>query len=322
MILKTDTGLDLSHWEKGLQLSTLNPVPRFIITKATESTNYTDDTAADFARQSRLLGIPLGFYHFWRNVDPVAQADLYLNWVNACGGFERIPPVLDLEISLTGQANSIKIWLDRVEARTGKRPILYGRKDVFDTLGYPAWFKNYDAWVACYPPDPDKYDWIPPLFRVPQARRQVMWQYSEKWAYPEAPLIRTDTNIATAEFLQEIGVVVTPQPPIGGTMKEGTALVDLNIRSGVYPAPVIGMLRKGDKAYGELDPVSGWLHFNKILRVSGITETLDGWCSGAATYITIVDYVPTTPPVTTLPDLNITIQAAGYPVTVVNIKPL
>lgn len=316
MQLKPNSGIDTSHWEKGLWISQLNPLPRFLITKATEGDFYRDDTASIFAAQSRALGIPFGFYHFWRPNDPRVQADMFLSWVNNAGGFERIRPVLDLEIDLTNQASKVKEWLDYVELRTNKRPILYGRKDVFDTLGNPYWLKNYDIWTACYPADPDSWDWIPPLYSVTAGKREIMWQYSEHYVYPQFPAIEVDTNIAIPDFLNEIGEVI---PPTGVTMKEGTAKVDLNIRSGPYPASVIGLLKVGDKVYGDIDTVSNWFHFNKIVRVSGATETVDGWCSTATAYITIIDYVP---PVTKLPDLNITIQATGYPTTNITIKPL
>jgi len=73
-------------------------------------------------------------------------------------------------------------------------------------------------------------------------------------------------------------------------MKEGTVLVDLNIRTGVYPAAIIGLLRVGDKAYGTLDPTSGWLIIQWILRVDGTREDFAGWCSGNPSYIKLVDY--------------------------------
>lgn len=75
-------------------------------------------------------------------------------------------------------------------------------------------------------------------------------------------------------------------------MKEGTVLVDLNIRTGVYPNPIIGLLKVGDKVYGNTDPASGWLIIQRIIRVDGTREDSAGWCSGSPSYITLVDYTP------------------------------
>lgn len=207
MILKPDTGIDISHWQKGTIIANLIPLPRFAIIKASEGTTYRDDTTLDFASQIRTLGIPLGFYHFWRNVNPIKQADLYIQQVNVAGGMERIPPVLDLEVDLTNQVKNVKRWLDRVETATGKRPILYGNKSIFSKLGKVSWFKHYDIWTASYPLYPDRWNWIPRLYQITAGRREVMWQYASTYKYPAYPRTKIDTNIAIPEFLQEIGAV-------------------------------------------------------------------------------------------------------------------
>lgn len=204
MIIKPDTGIDISRYQRAIKIANLAPLPRFVIIKATESTNYRDSTTVDFAHQVRDLKLPLGFYHFWRNVNGRQQADIFLDQVKFAGGFGRIPPVLDLEIDLTGQARNVKIWLDRVETASGKRPILYGRKDIFAKLGNPAWFKNYDIWTASYPTNPDWWSWIPLFYRVKTGRREIMWQYASTYRYPAYPYTRIDTNIAKPEWLAEI----------------------------------------------------------------------------------------------------------------------
>jgi hypothetical protein len=239
MILKPNTGIDISHWQKGIKIANLKPLPRFAVIKATDGTNYIDDTLFDFSAQIRALGIPLGFYHFWRNVDATKQASLYLQQINLAGGMERIPPVLDLEVDLTGQVNNVKRWLDMVEGSTGKRPILYGTKAIFSKLGNPVWFKNYDIWTASYPYFPDIWSWCPPIYQVTTGRREIMWQYASTYKYPAYPLTKIDTDIAIPEFLQEIGAV-TPPPPTGETMIIGTVKSTTNILSVRNVYQVIG----------------------------------------------------------------------------------
>lgn len=234
MILKDGTGIDLSHWQKGVRIENLTPLPLFVIVKATEGSTYEDDTTVDFAAQTRALGLPLGFYHFWQNERASAQATNYLHQVTAAGGFGKIPPVLDLEVDLTGQTANVKTWLDVVERATGMRPILYGNRDIFNKLGNPSWFKNYDIWTASYPTYPDFFDWVPAAYSETRGRREIMWQYACTYLYPAYPKTKVDTNIAIAEFLNEIGIS-TPIPPTGGSMTEDkffkVTTSSLNIRS-------------------------------------------------------------------------------------------
>lgn len=234
MKLKPKTGIDMSHWNIGVKLANLDPLPSFAIFKATEGVSYEDDTTVDFASQAKALGIPYGFYHFWLNQTPSAQAVNFLDQVTLAGNFDRVPPVLDLEVDLTGQAANVKKWLDIVEGATGKRPILYGNKDIFNKLGNPSWFKNYDIWTASYPDYPDYWDWVPPIYSETRGRREVMWQYACTYNYPAYPKIDIDTNIAIPEFLKEIGVDVEV-PPTGGPMIEDkyfkVTINSLNIRS-------------------------------------------------------------------------------------------
>lgn len=233
MLIKPDTGIDISHWQKGIKIANLSPRPRFAIIKASEGTNYQDDTTLDFSSQIRKLGIPLGFYHFWRSVDPVAQADFYIHQVNLAGGMERIPPVLDLEVDLTGQAAHVKRWLDRVELVTDIRPILYGNKGIFSKMGNPTWFKYYDIWTASYPFFPDRWDWVPPIYSVTTGRREIMWQYAATYAYPDSyPNRKIDTNIAIPEFLAEIGEVIPPTI-VNGYQKVRRYNSDVHIWRGV-----------------------------------------------------------------------------------------
>lgn len=308
MKLKTDTGIDGSHWNRGIKIANLDPLPRFAIFKATESDWYQDDTTIDFANQMRALGIPLGFYHFWQNVNATRQVDNYLKQVQAAGGFERIPPVLDLEVNLTGQANNVKLWLDAIESRTSRRPILYGNKGIFDTLGNPAWFKEYDIWTASYPDNPDDWNWVPPKYAETRGRREVMWQYACTYNYPAYPKIDLDVDIAIPEFLKEIGAVITP-PDGGKPMAYGKAQEAQGKSASIRLAPDISGAKVGTLSIGVT------IDFMEL--VPGSKVTTDKWLKlpngihyvnqyvGGLTYFKIlsmptpVEPPPTDPPVPT-----------------------
>jgi len=86
-----------------------------------------------------------------------------------------LSPVLDIEtsdgMSLTTVVNNARIWLDRVEAATGRTPIIYAASGFWNTLPNTAQFERYPLWVANYgvtcPDVPSPWDsWD-------------MWQYSD-----------------------------------------------------------------------------------------------------------------------------------------------
>jgi hypothetical protein len=327
MLLKPDTGIDISHWQLGIKIANLTPRPRFAIIKASEGTNYTDDTTLDFSAQIRALGIPLGFYHFWKNVNPITQADLYLRQVNLAGGMERIPPVLDLEVDLTGQTANVKHWLDRIEIITGKRPILYGNKGIFSKLGNPIWFKDYDIWTASYPLYPDNWDWVPPLYSITNGRREIMWQYAATYSYPAAyPLTKIDTNIAIPAFLKEIGEVT---PPIGEPpMTIYDIKSSMNIRSATSVTSTdIGDLLINDRIEVTIVQVSAtdkWGKLSKITRAGANVALPAAVCYVSLNTTGTVEFIP---PVTILPILPVSITL-GDDVTyakqtvTVNLQPL
>lgn len=339
MILKPNTGIDISDYQPGLQIGTLNPLPRFVIIKATESLTFRCVNTAQFAAQCKAQGIPYGFYHFWQNTDPYKQANNYITHVNAAGGFERIPPVLDLEVSLTGQSANIKTWLDIIEDVAGKRPILYSNKSHFDMIAINTWFGNYDAWTAAYPANPDLWSWCPPAYSEKRARREIMWQYGSTYKYPNYTTNSVDTNIAITEFLNEIGAVTPPPPPPGGTMETWKCIAaGLKVRSGADPITPenygqVQSLLQGDKVEGILDTAKNWIRIYKIIRVNGSTFSPTGtnqwWCSGGSIYMekVIVEPPPPPPPVITLPVLPV-VLTLGDDVTyakqtvTINLQPL
>jgi lysozyme len=63
--------------------------------------------------------------------------------------------VLDAEDTTSGQTAAVAIqhikdFLARVEARTGRRPMIYTAKYYFDAIGNPQDFASYPLWVANY----------------------------------------------------------------------------------------------------------------------------------------------------------------------------
>jgi GH25 family lysozyme M1 (1,4-beta-N-acetylmuramidase) len=317
MILKTNTGIDVSDYQPGLQIGTLNPLPRFVVMKATESMTFRCDTTIDFAAQCKALGIPYGFYHFWQNADPYKQVSNYIQQVNLAGGFERFPPVLDLEVGLVNQDANIKIWLDVVEDVAGMRPILYSNKYHFDMIANNFWFKTYDVWTAAYPSNPDLWLWCPPIYSETRAKREIIWQYASTYRYPNYSRNSVDTNVAITDFLNEIGAIKPPTgvPPM--TYKSTAIYSDTRLRTfhntlststsiGYYPA---GTVFEGDNIWTATpaDMVTGQVVGDKWLQT---VKPLAGWVAivhGGKTYCNLVTVTPPPPPPVPTGDVIVTV---------------
>lgn len=171
-------GIDVSHWEGEIDWKlVLIAGYKFVYTKATESTTYTDDTLVPNVNGAGAVGIPIGAYHFYRlAADPKTQADYFLSKIKDLP--LDLPPALDFEeqasIAPVTVAKNLKIWLDTVEAGVGRKPIIYSSAYYWNTyVGNPSWSSDYGLWVANYTAAPE------PL--LPKAwKSYLIWQYTDK----------------------------------------------------------------------------------------------------------------------------------------------
>src|SRR5437764_10721112 len=90
-------GIDVSHYQGTINwMSVKNAGTSFAVCKATESTNYKDPTLLANYAGMKAAGIIRGAYHFARPaVDPVAQANYFINYVRPIKGDLQL--MLDLE---------------------------------------------------------------------------------------------------------------------------------------------------------------------------------------------------------------------------------
>jgi GH25 family lysozyme M1 (1,4-beta-N-acetylmuramidase)/LysM repeat protein len=185
----TVPGIDVSYWDSGIDWPKVRATgQRFVFIKATEADNYSDPTFDDNWVGAKSAGLLRGAYHFYRcNVDPKKQADHFIEYVKTMNDNGELPPVLDLEINDgVGKdkiVSKVKLWLDRVEAAFGMKPIIYsGQFFLQDFLsetggGPPAWAKDYPLWLAQYP-----NQYAPGMQPVlPRGWfKWTIWQYSDK----------------------------------------------------------------------------------------------------------------------------------------------
>ena len=160
-------GIDISHyqgeidWPQLLQ-SRLTDFPiEFIFMKATEGGDLADDAFVQNFTEAGNHGFIRGAYHFFSpKTDPLKQADFFIRTVKLAPG--DLPPVLDVEV--TGKKTtkelqqSIKRWLDRVEAHYGVKPILYTSYKFKTRYLNDSIFDTYPYWIAHYYVDSVKYE--------------------------------------------------------------------------------------------------------------------------------------------------------------------
>ena len=147
----------------------------FAITKATEGGTFVADSFQRNWSGIRSVGLVRGAYHFYRaRTDALAQANLFLNMVKLQPG--DLPPVLDIEsddgVDPERIRAGIRSWLVRVEAATGRRPILYTYPGFWERLGNWQEFREYPLWIAHY--TTAARPWVPGGWRT-----WTMWQFTD-----------------------------------------------------------------------------------------------------------------------------------------------
>ena len=168
-------GIDVSHYEPGVDWATVKDSCPFAFMKATEGTTGIDSLFQSYWTKAQQAGVIRGAYHFFHpNMDVVVQANHFVGVVGAIGKSD-LPPVLDLEVTGGMSASAITSgalkFLDAVQAKTGKAPILYASPSFITELGSPAAFIKYPLWIANYGVTVPK---IPKPFS-----QWTFWQYSD-----------------------------------------------------------------------------------------------------------------------------------------------
>lgn len=141
-------GIDISKWQKGLQLSQIKW--DFVIIKATEGRTYKDPCFDDFAEQAFKMGKPFGCYHFARpdnGNSPEAEAQNFYNAVKKY--VRRAVLALDWEAGDLSKTDWAKRWLDEVKRLTGIKPMIYTSQWVENTYNWDEVVKgDYGLWIA------------------------------------------------------------------------------------------------------------------------------------------------------------------------------
>ncbi|MCW8875434.1 MAG: GH25 family lysozyme [Kangiellaceae bacterium] len=145
-------GIDVSHYQGVIDWSQLSLEGlHFVFIKATQGLHFVDPTFSGNTKGAEQISLLSGAYHFFEpKQSPVEQAEFFLE---VTSGLHQLPPVLDIEIAQGLDKKEIvsasKQWLEKVEAETGCRPIIYSSLDFWQTYLSDD-LADYQLWVAEY----------------------------------------------------------------------------------------------------------------------------------------------------------------------------
>ena len=148
-------GQDISEFQGQIDFGVYKNNTNFVICKASEGNGYIDHWFGYNRTQARLMGIPLGYYHFARpdlGNTPQAEADFFCSLIDGDPIKEGEVIALDFEVTYTDCVNWCKAWLDAVSAHFGgMKPLIYLNQS--QTQGFdwsPVVNAGYGLWLASY----------------------------------------------------------------------------------------------------------------------------------------------------------------------------
>jgi GH25 family lysozyme M1 (1,4-beta-N-acetylmuramidase) len=187
----------------------------FAFIKASEGTGYTPTSFPTNWRSARAAGVLRSAYHYFHpELSGSAQADYFLQRVQAAGGFDQtdIYPTVDVEDSFGRDPATVeaelRAFISRIRAQANRPVIIYT---------YPYYMRQYlphitdfvrtsPLWFASYGSPPEHY-----LGTIPW----TFWQYSDQGTVPGVPL-GVDLNVfngTPAQLRQLTGTHPYPPPP-------------------------------------------------------------------------------------------------------------
>lgn len=162
-------GIDASHHQGAIDWTAVaGDGISFAYLKATEGTTFVDPTFADHRARAQDAGLRVGGYHYFQLCS--AGADQAAHFAAVLGELDGddLPPAVDLE--LAGSCTSppapavllgeVRTFLSRVEAATGRRPIVYLFPEFEDRFGFAEELAGHRQWVRSLAGRPDRKWWI------------------------------------------------------------------------------------------------------------------------------------------------------------------
>lgn len=274
---------------------------------------------AQFVRnwaEAKARGIKRGTYRFYDDrMSPIEQAlrmadHLYKD-------LPEMETVIDWETYYGGQwgglPNVVACMQKLEQLLPSLRLMIYsgyywfvGQSNPVTNAAQYSYLKNKPLWLAWYTSNPANV-------LIPKPWTDLLyWQWGTpswgyEWGSVKPQIDMNYFNGTEAEFTERYGgVVVTPPPPIGGTMEKYKILQSLNMRAAPVTGRILIVLPSGSLIWGVKDTSSNWIHISKY-QITGMAETpLDAWCSGYPAYVELV--IETPPPAGVKTVINMTLN--------------
>ncbi|WP_417087874.1 GH25 family lysozyme [Eubacterium maltosivorans] len=282
-------GVDISAWQRGINL---DAVPAdFAIIKATEGLSYVNGDCDRAYQQAKASGKKLGVYHFADgNSSGTAEADYFVD--NVAGYIGEAVLVLDWEThAVTRGPGYAKEFLDRVQARTGIKPMIYMSGSVVNEWDWSAVVAgDYGLWVAYYSKDTcDGYWPDAPMYPISDWAGAAMLQYTSGGYLPGWG-DRLDLNVFYGDHAAwdayaggETGVAPQPQPtPAPEAQENAQNTTTYIVQSG---DTLSGIADRYGTTYQHLASINGIA--DPDLIYPGDVIVIDGVASGSGQTYTI-----------------------------------
>jgi lysozyme len=177
----TQPGVDVSSFDGTVNWPQVAAAGyKFGIARVSDGSSVIDPQfAANWAGMSA-AGMIRGAYHTFEPAqDPVAQANLVISKVGVLKAGD-LPVTADMEVT-GGQSAAVIVanlqtWVSRVQAGTGKAPMIYTSTAFWSSLGEPTAFSNLALWVA-------QFSVTCPTLPTPWSN-WVFWQNSASGSVP------------------------------------------------------------------------------------------------------------------------------------------
>jgi hypothetical protein len=188
----------------------------------------------------------------------------------------------------------VQAFLDRVQEKTGIRPLIYSRENLIEGLypdgACPSWLKSELLWIAEYPLEVE-LDAIGsiPAWVIPSGLNLsniVLWQYTDDGVVGGVGGNNVDLNMINPDYAAAIHLTppgdstngatmivyeITPDKSAGCKIRKDHSTASIQIESLAFGKRARGNLKWGD-GIQEL-----WLHITEFQNPQGAWNLIDGW---------------------------------------------
>ena len=153
-------GQDISSAQGQINWPTFKNNSNFVIMKASEGVGFIDKWFGYNRQQSRLLGLPRGFYHFARpdlGNSATEEAQWFCNLIDGDPIHDGEVLCLDMEVQFGNAVEWCKEWLDFVSSHfKGVKPLIYMNQSTASSLDWSSVVnEGYGLWLASYTYNPN-----------------------------------------------------------------------------------------------------------------------------------------------------------------------